>query len=60
MLANFDSKKLILMKIKVRLIEFWKSLIILNEIKKLVANLCAFGRKNQLRFEIFEETLKFT
>ena len=33
-LANFDLKYLILIKIKAILMEFWKALIILKEIKK--------------------------
>ena len=59
-LANFDLKKLILIKIKAVLMEFWKALIILKEIKKPSDKILRVWAKNQLRFEIFEKILKFT
>ena len=57
---NFYLKKLILIKIKASLMEFWKSLIILKEIKKSSGKFLNVWAKNQLRFEIFEKILKFT
>ena len=57
-LANFDFKKLIL--IMVRLVSYWKSLIIQKEIKKPSGKSLRFWAKNQLRFEIFEKMFKFT
>ena len=60
MLANFDLKKLILIKIKAILREFCKALIILKEIKKHSDKFLRVWAKNQLRFEIFEKILKFT
>ena len=42
---NFDLKKLILMKIKAILMEFWKDLINLKEIKKPSGIFFAFGLK---------------
>ena len=59
-LANFDLKKLILIKINTVLTEFWKALIILKEIKKPSDKFLRVWAKNQLRFEIFENILKFT
>ena len=48
-------------KIKVSLMGYWKSSIILKEIKKPGDKFCAFCLKTiNLRFEIFEKTLKFT
>ena len=55
-LANFDLKKLGLIKIKA----IWKDLIILKESKKPSDKFLRAWAKNQLRFEIFEKTLKFT
>ena len=59
-LANFDLKRLILLKIKATLLEFWKSIIILEEIKKPSGKILRVWAKNQLRFEICEKILKFT
>ena len=56
---NFYFKKLILIKIKASL-EFWKSFIILKEIKKPRGKFLRVWAKNQLRFEIFQKILKFT
>ena len=58
-LANFDLKRLILMKIKATLLEFWKSIKILKESKKTSDKFLRVWAKNQLRFEIFEKILKF-
>ena len=45
-LENFDLKKLILIKIKAVLMEFWNALIILKESKKPSdKKICAFGGK---------------
>ena len=55
-LANFDLKKLGLIKIKA----IWKDFIILKESKKPSDKFLRAWAKNQLRFEIFEKTLKFT
>ena len=52
-LANFDLKKLILMEIKEILMEFWKDLINLKEIKKPSDKILRVWAKNQLRFEIY-------
>ena len=38
---------------------YWKSLIILKEIKKLSGKCLSFSANTQLRFEIFEKILKF-
>ena len=59
-LANFDLKKLILIKIKASLVELWTSVIILKEIKKPSGKFLRVWAKNQLRFEILEKILKFT
>ena len=59
-LANFDLKKLILIKIKASLMKFRKDLIILTEFKKHSDIFLRIWAKNQLRFEIFEKILKFT
>ena len=40
--------------------EFWKALIILKEINKPSDKFLRVWAKNQLRFENFEEILKFT
>ena len=40
--------------------DYWKSLIILKEIKKPTGKFLRVWAKNQLRFEIFEKILKFT
>ena len=40
--------------------QFWKSWIILKEIKKPSDKFLRVLAKNQLRFEIFEKILKFT
>ena len=39
---------------------YWKSLIILKEIKKISGKILRVWAKNQLRFEIHEKILKFT
>ena len=44
----------------VRLAGYWKSLIILKEIKKRSGKYLRVWAKNQLRFEIFEKIFKFT
>ena len=59
-LANFDWKKLVLIIIKGTHLEFWKSLIILKELKKPSDKFLRVWAKSQLRFEIFEKILKFT
>ena len=59
-LANFDVKKLILIKIKAILMEFCKALIMIKEIKKSIDKFLHVNAKNQLRFQIFEKILKFT
>ena len=56
----FLFKKLILIIIKMRLMGYWKSLIILQEIKKPSGKSLRVWVKNQLRFEIFEKVFKFT
>ena len=48
-LANFDLTSLILMQ--ARFMEFWKSLIIRKESKKLRGKFLRFWLKNQLRFD---------
>ena len=53
-LANFDLKKLILIKIKPILMEFWKDLIVLKESKKRSDKSLRVWAKNQLRFENFK------
>ena len=40
--------------------EFWKYIINLIEIKKASGKFLLVSAKNQLGFEIFEKTLKFT
>ena len=40
--------------------EFWKYLIILKEIKKRSGKSLRVLAKNQLKFEIFENILKYT
>ena len=40
--------------------EFWNFLIILKEIKKASGKYLSVWAKKQLRFEIFEKTLKFS
>ena len=57
---HFYLKKLILLKIKASLMELWKSLIILKEIKKPNGKFLRVLAINQLRFEIVENILKFT
>ena len=57
-LANFDLKKRILIKIKAILMEFCKDLIILKETKKPSDKFLHVWAKNQLRFEIFEKILE--
>ena len=42
----------------VRLVSYWKSLIIQKEIKKPSGKLLRVLAKNQLRFEIFEKNFK--
>ena len=59
LLADFYLNKLILIKVKWRLMEFWKSLIILISIKKPSCKSLRVWVKNQLRFEIFQKILKF-
>ena len=59
-LANFDLKKLILIKTKTVLMEFSNALIILKEIKKPSDKMLRVWAKNQLIFEIFEKTFNFT
>ena len=51
---------LILIKIMATLLEFWKFLINLKETKKPCVKILRVCAKNQLRFVIFEEILKFT
>ena len=58
--ANFDLKKLLLIKIKAILMEFWKDLVIFRESKKPSGKFLCGWAKIQLGFEIFEKTLKFT
>ena len=57
---NFYSKKLILIKIKASLMEFWKFLILLKERKKASGKFLSIWAQNQLRFEISEKILKVT
>ena len=57
-LANFDLKKRILIKIKAILMEFWKALIILKEIKKPSDKFLRVLAKNQLRFEMCWENFE--
>ena len=59
-LANFDLKKLILIKIQAILMELWTDLIILKESKKPSDKILRVWAKNQLSFEISEKILKFT
>ena len=60
LIANFDLKTLILIKIKASLTEFLKCIIIRKEIKKPSGKILRVWAKNQLGFEIFEKFLKFT
>ena len=55
----FLFKKVILITIKVRLVAYWKTLLILKEIKKPSGKSLRVWAKNQLRFEIVEKILKF-
>ena len=53
-------KKTILIKIKIRLMRYWKSLILPKEIKKHIGKVLPVWAKNHLRFNFIEKSLKFT
>ena len=55
-----NCEKLILIIIKVRLVAYWKAVIILKEIKKPSSKFLRVWAKNKLRFEIFQKILKLS